>query len=174
MKGKIVAQTERLIIREFQMSDGRAFYNLNSDPEVLKFTGDRPFESVAEAEAFIENYNQYALNGFGRWAVIAKKSNAFIGFCGLKLNEQNDIDLGFRFFRKQWGKGYATESALACLEIGFNHYKVDAIVGRANQKNAASVRVLQKLGMNFWKYDECEHLPNAVYYRIMKNEYLSK
>lgn len=171
---QIVAETDRLILREFDVKDAEAFYNLNNNPEVLKFTGDDPFASISEAEQFIKNYDQYQLNGYGRWAVIEKVSGKFIGFSGLKLNEQGDVDLGFRFFQEQWGKGYATESAIACMKIGFEQYKVDAIIGRADQNNIASVKVLEKLGMSFWKYDACEHLNDAVYYRIKKSEYYCK
>lgn len=171
---KIITETERLLLREWNTGDAEAFYNLNNNPEVLKFTGDVPFSSISEAETFIRNYDQYKLNGYGRWAVIEKASGKFIGFSGLKLNEQGDVDLGFRFFEEEWGKGYATEAALACLEIGFKQYKIDSIIGRADQKNKASVKVLEKLGMTFWKYDECEHLSDAIYFKINKNDFLKK
>ena len=90
--------TPRLLLREFSPSDAAAMYSLNSDPEVIRYTGDAPFESVQAAKTFLKSYNEYQNNGYGRWAVVLKESGAFIGWCGLKLNEENLVDLGFRFF----------------------------------------------------------------------------
>lgn len=168
---KKVFETQRLILRELNISDAEQFFKLNASPEVLKYTGDQPFESLADAKSFLTNYSEYKTNGYGRWAVISKESNAFLGWCGLKLNEESLIDLGFRFFQKEWGKGYATESARASLELGFNHFNADEIIGRAAIDNQASVRVLKKLGMKFWKNDSCKGIENAVYYKMNKTQY---
>ena len=72
------------------------------DPDVIKYTGNPPFESEEEAKFFLDNYNDYNKNGFGRWAVILKDTKEFICWCGLKLNEDDLIDIGFRFFKKYW------------------------------------------------------------------------
>lgn len=168
---KTIIETERLILRELTVSDSEQFFRLNSNPEVLKYTGDSPFLSSSEAEVFLKNYSDYKTNGFGRWAVMAKESNEFLGWCGLKLNEENLIDLGFRFFQKEWGKGYATESAIASLEYGFCHLNINEIIGRAAIENRASVRVLEKLKMNFWKHDNCKGIKNSVYYKMNKKAY---
>lgn len=165
---KKIIKTDRLILRELNKKDSLNFYNLNSDPEVLKFTGDNPFSSISEAEKFLINYSDYKKNGFGRWAVILKETNSFIGWCGLKLNEENLIDIGFRFFRKEWGKGYATESAKACIEYGFNHLNINEIIGRTSKNNISSIKVLEKINMLFWKHDSFEGVEDAVYYKIKK------
>lgn len=166
---KLIIETPRLILREFILSDAEKMYDLNKDPEVLQYTGDLPFNSIQEARNFLEHYSDYERNGFGRWAVVRKDDSEFIGWCGLKLNEENLIDLGFRFFQKFWNRGYATESAKACLEYGFSVLHLNEVVGRAMKENTGSIRVLEKLGMEFWKEQEVEGLHNAVYYRIHKN-----
>ncbi len=117
------------------------------------------------------NYSDYQTNGFGRWAVIDKPSNQFLGWCGLKLNEEKFIDLGFRFFKTQWGKGYATESARATLEYGFNQLNMNEIIGRVALDNKASINVLEKLSMTFWKYDQCKGIQNSVYYKLNKAQF---
>jgi len=167
-----IAETKRLILRELNVSDSEEFFRLNADPEVLRFTGDEPFSSIAEAESFLKNYGDYRINGYGRWAVVSKESNAFLGWCGLKLNEEKFIDLGFRFFQKEWGRGYATESARASLEIGFHHLQIEEIIGRASLENRASISVLEKTGMKFWKKGSCKGIENASYYRLNKPDYL--
>jgi len=168
---KKIIETNRLILRELDVLDSEQFFKLNANPEVMRYTGDQPFLSISDAEAFLKNYTDYKINGFGRWAVISKESSKFLGWCGLKLNEKKLIDLGFRFFQKEWGKGYATESAKASLEFGFNSLNVNEIIGRASIDNKASVRVLEKLGMSFWKYDNCKGIENSTYYKMNKTHY---
>jgi len=166
-----ILETERLLLREFELSDSQAMFDLNNDPEVLRWTGDPPFDSVTHASEFLEKYSDYNTNGYGRWAVIEKETGNFIGWCGLKLNEQNLIDLGYRFFQKDWGKGYATESARACLGYGFLALGMKEIIGRVARDNPASVRVLEKIGMTFWKEDACKGIVDSLYYKIDRKTY---
>jgi ribosomal-protein-alanine N-acetyltransferase len=96
--------------------------------------------------------------------VIRKQDSAWLGWCGLKQHADY-VDLGFRFFRKSWGNGYATESAMACLEYGINELNIKHIVGRVAIGNNASVRVLEKFEMTFWKNEFCHGM--EVEYCIM-------
>ncbi|MEN8249800.1 MAG: GNAT family N-acetyltransferase [Bacteroidota bacterium] len=161
----MILETGRLILREFEPSDAKPMFELNSNPEVIKYTGDPPFDSVEAVRGFLKNYSDYRKNGYGRWAVLLKPENEFIGWCGLKLNEEDFTDIGFRFFRKHWNKGYATEAAMATLAFGFNELGLDEIIGRVAAENTASVRVLEKINMRFWKHGSCKDLNNVVYYR---------
>ncbi|NOU60947.1 GNAT family N-acetyltransferase [Marinifilum caeruleilacunae] len=165
---KIIIETERLQLREFVPDDAQSMFDLNADPEVIRYTGDPPFESVNQARTFLENYADYEKNGYGRWAMIAKENQEFIGWCGLKLIEEGLIDLGFRVFRTHWNKGYASEAAKACIDYGFNKLGFDEIIGRVVAENTASVKVLEKMGMQYWKNDICHGFENARYYRISK------
>ena len=142
--------TSRLQLREFGDDDASALFNLNSDPAVLRYTGDTPFGSPAEALAFIRAYDHYRLDGFGRWAVTLRNSNEFIGFCGLvRDDETGEVDLAFRIAKTHWSMGYATEASHACLTAGFQTFGLDEIQGRAMRENLASITVLQKLGMKY-------------------------
>ena len=170
---KIITETDRLILRELHVHDAQSFYELNLDPEVMKYTGDHAFDSVDEAQNFLSNYAEYQKNNFGRWAVIQKESKQFIGWCGLKKNEQNLIDIGFRFFKQEWGKGYATEAAKATLDHGFHILNINEIIGRAATANKASIRVLEKIGMQFWKQGDCLGIDDAAYFKINREQYLN-
>ena len=161
-----IIETERLRLREFELTDAKVFFDLNADPEVTRHTGDNAFESIEESEQLIKNYSQYKQHGLGRWTVVSKISNEVLGWCGLKKHSEGFIDIGFRFLRNEWGKGYATEAAKACLEYGFTNLKLEEIIGRASQDNPASIRVLEKIGMEFWKIAPCEGIDNSVYYKI--------
>ncbi len=145
-----ILETPRLYLREITTDDAETAYLLNKDPEVLQYTGDEPFDSIEEAREFLGKYDHYHKYGFGRWAVIRKEDGEFLGWCGLKYTaELDEFDIGFRFFKKYWNHGYASESAEACIKLGFEHFKMPEIVGRARKENGASIRVLEKLGLTF-------------------------
>ncbi|PQB05292.1 GNAT family N-acetyltransferase [Aureitalea marina] len=164
----IIVETDRLILREFRPQDAEKMYLLNLDPEVIRYTGDPPFQSVQDASNFLTGYDDYKSNGYGRWAVLRKVDGEFIGWCGLKKHQDGMVDIGFRFYRKDWGKGYATESAQATLNFGLEELALEEIVGRAARENLASIRVLEKLGMAYWKDAPCDGIADAVYYRIRR------
>ena len=145
-----ILETERLLLREKTVADAENAYLLNLNPEVIRYTGDDPFASIEEARTFLENYASYRTYGFGRWAVILKETNEYLGWCGLKYTpELDEYDIGYRFMQKHWGFGYATESAKACIRYGFEHLNIKTIVGRAMTENVNSINVLKKLGMTY-------------------------
>jgi len=159
-----IIETKRIYLREMTIVDAENLYSLNSDEEVLKYTGDTPFQSIIEAELFLKNYGHYKEYGFGRWAVIQKCNQEFLGWCGLKYRaEVDEYDIGFRFFKKQWNKGFATESAKLCINIGFQKFKLKVILGRAKQENKASIRVLEKIGLTYVKPFNFEDEEGVIY-----------
>ena len=165
----IIAETERLILRELTPEDASFAFELNNDPEVIKYTGDAPFESQESARMFLEKYDHYTRYGFGRWGVVLKENQELIGWCGLKYTfERSEHDIGFRFLQKHWGKGYATETAKSCIELGFKRFNLHTIIGRAMHENLRSINVLKKLGMIYWKDDLCGEEPGVIY-RIMSH-----
>ncbi|MBN2639504.1 MAG: GNAT family N-acetyltransferase [Bacteroidales bacterium] len=168
-----ILETERTKIRPLTPNDAEHFYLLNMDPEVLKYTGDDPFETVAAAKEFLEQYDQYEKYGVGRWAVINKENEAFLGWCGLKYSQESkEYDIGFRFYRKYWNMGYATETSKAFIDYGLNTLKLDEIVGRAMTANVASVRVLQKIGMDYYKAFDFEGHHGVIYTVKRMSSYL--
>ena len=134
-------ETERLILRPYTEDDAPAFFALNSDPQVMRYVPDDLMVSVDQARETLRSHPivDYRERGFGRWACVLKTTGEHIGFCGLKyLSEIDDVDLGFRFIPSQWGKGFATEAALASIRYGFDELKLDHIVGLAELENRAS------------------------------------
>lgn len=163
-----IIETNRLLLREFILDDAEKFYQLNLNPNVIRYTGNTAFKSIDEAKKYLENYNDYEKNGYGRWAVINKKTTEFIGWCGLKYGELgNQTDIGFRFFQEVWNKGYATESANASLKFGFETLKLKRIIGRAMKENTASINVLVKIGL-VYETDCMFENKEAVIYKIEK------
>jgi RimJ/RimL family protein N-acetyltransferase len=147
----VIIKTERLLLRKFTVEDAPLIYELNLDPDVIRYTYD-PVKDIEHATQVLEQVilPQYALYNHGRWAVHLKPQLEFIGWCGLKCIPQRDeIDLGYRFKKQYWGKGYATEAAYACIQYGFKKLDLKRIIGRAIPENTASLHVLEKCGMTF-------------------------
>jgi len=134
--------------RAFAVDDARAFYELNSNPKVLRFTGEPPIESVERARAAIASYPDFDTVGYGRWACVLKETRQIIGFCGLKyLVELDAVDVGYRFLPEFWGQGLATEACAASFEFRFGVLHLEKIIGLVLPENTASIRVLEKVGM---------------------------
>jgi ribosomal-protein-alanine N-acetyltransferase len=149
---KVILETDRLLLREYVEDDAEAFFQLNSDPEVLRFVPDKALLNVEQARQLlidhpIADYRKY---GFGRGACILKSTGEQIGFAGLKyLEEFGEVDVAFRLMRAYWGMGLATEAALASVRYGFADLGLERIIGLAMPENKASVRVLEKTGLHY-------------------------
>ncbi|MES2005141.1 MAG: GNAT family N-acetyltransferase [Bacteroidota bacterium] len=163
---KIILASARLFFREFTTDDAPLLLLLNSDPEVVKYVHELPLTDEATALGTLTKniLPQYAQNGFGRWAVHLKENNAFIGWCGLKFRpERDEIDLGYRFIRKYWGQGYASEAAKACIAFGFAQYHIPLLTAMAHIENTASLKVIEKCGFQFRQFEEVDSCPVKVY-----------
>ncbi|SCX78033.1 GNAT family N-acetyltransferase [Flavobacterium caeni] len=148
-------ESERLLFRELIASDAEAMFELDSDPDVVKYVGVQPLTHIDQTRELIAQIQrQYRENGIGRWGAFLKDTGEFIGWAGLKyiaeLNGKKDnYDLGYRFLKPHWGKGYGTESVRAFIEFGFNEMKLERISAYADLENTASVKVLEKCGLQF-------------------------
>src|SRR5437868_8101648 len=149
---KVILETDRLLLREYEEADAEAFFQLNSDPEVLRFVPDKRLLNVEQARQIlidhpIADYRKY---GFGRGACILKSTGEQIGFAGLKyLEEFGEVDVAFRLMPAHWGFGLATEAALASVRFGFADLGLKQIIGLVMPENIASVRVLEKIGPRY-------------------------
>ncbi|GAA4453509.1 GNAT family N-acetyltransferase [Rurimicrobium arvi] len=167
---KFHIETPSLVLRELRPEDADGIFELDTDPLVHRYLGNNPIRSREQAEQTISFImEQYAQHGIGRWAVIEKSSGSFAGWSGLKFittvenNRTRFHDVGYRLLPRFWGKGYATESALAALAYGFSELQLEEIIGMANELNAASRRVLEKCGLRFveqfmWNGITCDWL----------------
>ena len=176
MEFKVVVETKRFLLREFELSDVDGLFELDSDPEVHKFLGNNPVkdkQQIVDVINFIRQ--QYSDNGIGRWAIIDKSSASFLGWSGLKLvkeitnDHQNYYDIGYRIIRKHWCKGIASETAIASLDYAFAKLNANKVFAAASCENTASNKILQKIGMKFvntffYENEKCN------WYRISPNE----
>ena len=147
-------ETERLYFRPFELSDVDDMFAMDSNPNVHLYLGNNPLKTKEESLGYLKNIqNQYKENGIGRFAMIKKGSNEFIGWCGLKFiteeenNHSHFYEIGYRLKEEFWGKGYAYEAAKAWYEYAFNVLKVDTLYASAHIDNKGSRRILEKIGL---------------------------
>lgn len=154
----ILIETPRLLMKEIAEEDVPNLFHLNSDPEVIRYTGDKSFNNKTEAHEFIFRYRSvYQKYGCGRLSTFIKETGEYIGWCGLKyIVDKDETDLGYRLMKKYWGKGYATESAAACLDDGFKRLRLNKIYAIAVKDNIASINVFKKLSLNYVKDEPCD------------------
>ena len=146
-------ETERLLIRAFRHQDLEPFAEMVGDPEVMRLIGSGQTLTFEEARRRVQGYiRQHQALGYSRFAVTLRESGRFIGFCGV-VPWQGQLDFGWRFLKPFWGRGFATESARAVMGHALFVLNLPELVALAFVENAASVAVMQKIGMDFDGYD---------------------
>lgn len=149
-----VLTTLRLHLRELRDTEADADFILRllNDPSWLRYIGDRGVRSLEDARRYIASgpVAMYARLGFGLYLVERREDGAAMGLCGLlKRDGLDDADIGFAFFPEYGGHGYALEAARAALDAGFSMHRLARVVAITAQGNAASMRLLERLGFAY-------------------------
>jgi RimJ/RimL family protein N-acetyltransferase len=148
----ILLQTERLILRRFVASDVDALYDLDNDPEVMRYiNGGTPTPRDVVQDDILPVFLHYdeRLPGFGFWAVTDRETGDFLGWFSFRPSKDTpgEVILGYRLCKAAWGQGYAAEGACALIHKGFSEWGVQRVVATTYEHNLASRRVMEKLGM---------------------------
>jgi [ribosomal protein S5]-alanine N-acetyltransferase len=143
-------ETKRLVLRPFEMSDAEAAFGWFGDAVVMRFTPMGPDKGIEETKAKLRFFMEHQeTHGFSKWLVSDRASGLAIGDSGLLvLEEYGWVDLGFRFAQPYWGKGLATEVALAWVRAAFDEFGLSRLGAFVHPENAASIRVLEKAGFH--------------------------
>lgn len=164
MPQKPIIQTERLILRQWREEDLEPFATLNADTHVMEYfpsilSRQESDQMMKRMQAKIEE------RGWGLWAVSLAADERFIGFIGVNDVDQVSfpahftpaIEVGWRLAYPFWGKGYATEGALACLKYGFETLSLSEIVSFTAVQNMRSRAVMERIGMHHNSQDDFDH-----------------
>lgn len=165
-KKMIPFKSLRTHLREWEPNDAHWLCRLNSDPSVTRYIGNAGFSSEENALEIIHSYPNYQRDGFGRWMVIENTSKKPLGWCEL-VNNNWGIDLGFRFFKAYWGKGFATECASATVEQA-KKLHLHRLFSRALSPNIGNWMVLEKIGMQRFESTPIEEV--ATYYNLASQD----
>jgi RimJ/RimL family protein N-acetyltransferase len=179
-------QTARLVLREWRDDDVAPFSVMSTNPLVMQYLTKLPDESAIER--WVDNVRaHFRLHGFGLWAIEIPGIAPFVGFAGLTVVPYEAhftpaIEVAWRLSPEYWRKGLVTEAATAALNVGFRSLEFQEIVANAAINNSASIRVMERLGMNRNPDDDFDHplkpqqdpLRRQVLFRIHRKEWLTR
>lgn len=150
----MLLSTERLILRRFTQDEFEDFYPLDQDPRVMEFLSECKPKPVSREQAkerfdkMIAYYDEYP--GYGVFATCLKSDGSLIGWTALKdLDESIYTEIGYRYFFRFWGRGYATEAATALVDYGFEKLGLDRIVAVVHPDHVVSKAILRKIGLHY-------------------------
>jgi RimJ/RimL family protein N-acetyltransferase len=175
-------QTDRLLLRRWREGDREPFCRLNSDPGVMEFMPACLMR--AESDALVQRIEEhFRKHDFGLYAAELREDGTFIGFVGLGVptftaNFTPCVEIGWRLSAAHWGRGLATEGALAVVKHAFGELRLDEIVSFTVPANVRSRRVMEKIGMTHDESEDFDHpnLPEGhplrrhVLYRLRRTE----
>jgi len=147
-----IMETGRMILRRFILDDAPFILELLNDPSFLRFIGDKGVRNLEDAKGYILNgpMVSYEKFGFGLWLVELKVTGESLGMCGLlKRDTLPDVDIGFAFLPRFWGREYAVEAAAAVRDYGRDVGGLRRLVAITDPANKGSIRVLEKIGLHF-------------------------
>jgi ribosomal-protein-alanine N-acetyltransferase len=140
-------RTERLLLRPPTLEDLPSWHATYVDAEEVWYGAPRSTFDENRGK-LVRQIAHHGEHGFGFCTVELLDGGEIIGAAGLQhLDGGPEIEVGYRFLKQHWGQGYATESALASLDFGFEELGLDRIVAVALETNLASRRVLEKCGL---------------------------
>jgi ribosomal-protein-alanine N-acetyltransferase len=146
-------RTERMVLRLMEMADVDDLMGIFSDPVAMRYYPST--KSRQEAEEWVRRVQEsYRDRGFGLWVAVLEDSGEFVGQCGLTVQEvegKNEVEIGYLFLRKFWGRGLATEAAKAARDHGFGTLGYERLVSLIDPGNLASRRVAEKVGLTLEK-----------------------
>ncbi len=147
-----VLETSRLLLCYLDEEDAPFILELLNDPAFIRHIGDKGVRSLDDAKDYLRSgpLQSYAQHGFGLFLTILSEDHTSVGICGLlQRNELDDPDLGFAFLPRYRSQGYAAESAAAVLEFGAKEFGMRRIVAITSPDNHSSIKLLQKVGLQF-------------------------
>lgn len=165
-------KTRRLFLREFDENDAEPLYHILSHENILRYFPNHAPPSQEKVISLIDKQlEQWEQYGYAWWAVTLPPNSDLLGWCGLQfLPETGETEVGYLLGKPWWGKGYATEAALASLAFAFNDLDMDQIIALVHPDNRASIRVIEKIGMHF--VDATHYFGmDILRYRITNNQF---
>ncbi len=173
---KFKIETERLILRSFNIEDLDAFSTICADPQVMRYIGNgQALDKEAVKQLILLIMSNYEKQGFGLLAITLKENNKLLGFCGLIqqiVDGESYTELGYRLDRAFWGMGIATEAANAVKEYAFSQLNINYLISIIHVDNLASKRVAEKVGLMFLKQTHFKGNVVDVFYSDAKKCYL--
>lgn len=163
--------TSRLILSRPMEEDFRRFFEINADPDTNLFNPNGAMRFETAEKAFAEILEHWSAKGFGTWSIIEKENPTHVigfgGLCDRLYGNEIKMNVGYRFDKKYWGKGYATELTKYAIQFGLNELKIGEIFAIVRPKHLVSIKVLEKCSMKlFGELNDVENDENSLIYKI--------
>ena len=144
---KIQLETDRLVMRMWRIQDFEPYFQICSDPEVMRFLGGKTLDRFEAWRHMAFMVGHWQLLGYGPFAIEEKATGEFVGRVGF-LNPEGwpAFELGWTLSRKFWGRGYASEAARRALAYAFAELEKDHVISLIDPQNANSIKVAERLG----------------------------
>jgi RimJ/RimL family protein N-acetyltransferase len=146
-------ETRRLTLQRLQIADAPELFRTVGDPDVMAYWWGGADKSTHSTERrIVEIETHWRVHGFGDWGAVEKQSGRLIGLCGLHyLSGMAEVNIGYAFEKSRWRQGFGFEACRAALDFGFQRLGLDTIVAVIWPDNRASIKLAEKLGLEFWK-----------------------
>jgi [ribosomal protein S5]-alanine N-acetyltransferase len=169
----IFLETERMLFRPHERGDEADFVNMHTDPEVRRYAGGQAWPLEKAQSRFRDQYLGQPTEAYGLWATILKEDGRYIGCCGLRApGDGMAASLGYYLARAYWGRGLASEASRAFIEVAFNRWGLDRVEADVEKGNAASERILQKLGFKYMRHEEIPGRGRIIdFYELTRGEW---
>ena len=144
-------ETDRLLLRRFEVSDAERLFEIYSDRETMKFMGRGP-ETVEDERGALERHKKiyYDPFGYGLWAVVLKSENKLLGRCGIirqEIDGETMHEISYLIDRQYWNRGYVTEAGQAVVKLAREKYRLTKLIALILPENVGSIRVAEKCGL---------------------------
>lgn len=163
-----VIETPRLLLRELTDEDHAALFEMYQDPRMNRFIGGPPPPADEYWRRIRETWPAYyARHGFGLWATVRREDRRLLGRCGLLAQEvdgERHVEVAYALAPEFWGRGYATEAAIASRDWAFRTLGVPHVISLIVPENTASIAVAERNGMRLWKTADYKGFHVRVYH----------
>lgn len=174
-----IENSKRLYYALMTQNDGDLLFQLDQDRDVMHFiNGGVPTTQDEIKNVYLPRLKQYTShkNGWGLWKVFTRENHDYIGWVLIrpvgffgKNPDYKNLEMGWRFFKQSWGKGYATEAAESIKQALIAQTKIHKLSAIANEDNQASINIMKKLGMKYIKkylHEDPIFCEEVVYYEL--------
>lgn len=163
--------TDRLTLRPLSETDADALHRISNEPPVRRYLwDDEPVPAATVRDLIARSERMFSEEGIGLFGVRLRGDDTLLGFCGfVRLEGMDEPELGYELTTGMWGRGLATEAARECARYAFEGAGLRRVIAGADPPNAASARVLEKLGMRPIGNVNLA-APNEPYYALYRDD----
>ena len=159
----MIYSNDILIIDRLNLSDIEDFFDMQSDPDVMRFV--KPTLTYEEAKEELTRFIEYYDNPekfFYIWAIRSAVDKLFMGICGVYLNRNNDHELAVRLKKEYWGGGFGSQILHGLIKHSSEDFQIDELVAYIMADNIGSIRMTEKF-MSFDKDLMINNRPEKKY-----------